>query len=138
MDFSTRYSLKKLYFYCICHFLTCWKKPGSFPHVVVTFDMMEKSNLKGTNLGSMKRALIVLKFHVLVIGNRLTYAMNMDWKRILPFKLYGDFKTCKLIVIFLLTIVLLIFTHVKHDSNIKIVIHLCKITYIQQKHACLP
>ena len=91
-------------FYCICHFLTCWKKPGSFPHVVVKFDMMDFF-LKGTNLGSMKRGLIVLKFHVLVIGKRLTYAMNMDWKRIFPFKLYNDFKTWKLLMIFRLNIV---------------------------------
>ena len=51
-----------------------------------------KNKLKCHTLGSLKRALILLKFDLLVIGNKLTYVVNMGWERILHWKIYNNFK----------------------------------------------
>ena len=46
-------------------------------------------------MGSLKRALIVLKFHLPIIANKLTYGANMGWERILPLEIYNNFKNSK-------------------------------------------
>ena len=42
-------------------------------------------------MGSLKRALILLEFHLLIIENRSAYVVNMSWERILPLKIYNNF-----------------------------------------------
>jgi hypothetical protein len=67
------------------------------PHVAVTSSMMKKKvGEKDTDLGSLKRALVVLKFSSRFcppfMENRLTCAVNMGWERILPLKIYSISK----------------------------------------------
>ena len=66
-------------------FTAMMEKPRRMTHVAITFDVMEKVSENGTNMGSLKRALLALKFSSLIIINMSSYAMNMGWKRILSF-----------------------------------------------------
>ena len=49
------------------------------------------------------------------MGCKLTYDVNMSWERILPLKIYDNFKTWEQIVIFILNIVMSICTLVKNS-----------------------
>ena len=66
-------------------FTAMMEKPRRMTHVAITFDVMEKVSENGTNMGSLKRALLALKFSSLIIISMSSYAMNMGWERILSF-----------------------------------------------------
>ena len=44
------------------------------------------------DLGSLKRALIVLKCRLPIIGNTITYVMNTDWETLLYLKIEYNLK----------------------------------------------
>ena len=89
--------------------------------MVVSFGVREKQ---------VKRARIWIpqKEHQLYLGfDRLTFVVNMGWERILPLKIYNNFKTWKQIMIFLSNDVISISRLVKNYSNITLILHLCEI-----------
>jgi hypothetical protein len=59
------------------------------------------------------------------------WVVHMSWERIFPFEIYNNFKTYKYIMIFFgLNVVISNFKFVKNHSSITLLLHLCKIAWV--------
>ena len=111
-----------------------WIKPWSSTQVTFTFNVMEKE--------MRARIWVPWKRHWLRlpnIGNMLTYDVNMG-ESLLLLEIYGNLKTLKSILIFwgIKRCDINFQMCEKKHSSIKLVLHLCEITYIKRKRVCLP